>query len=405
MLTPATNSNRFSDANHSPVSVGRWSWLAGVAVFTMLGPISLTLSGSETTEPVVQGLFAASGESMGTRFVIRGYADSEVIFREAAEAAFQRVDELNQCFSDYLRSSECCRLTSEGSHAYQKPVRVSRDLYRVLIFAKQLHAQSDGAVDVTIGPITRLWRRARRRKELPTDEQLASASQLVGFDAVELNSPNEHGTQQDESTTVRLLRKGIRFDFGAVAKGYAADEALRQMEAAGVTACLVDAGGDLAIGAPPPQKEGWTVRVAPLGDERHEVACLLLSDCGVATSGPTARGFRIGDQDYSHIADPQNGRVLIDSISVTTIAPSCMEADGLATAISLLGTVRGCALIDANELVECCCVSDQGESERPKVQKSAGFDNLRTCQRATKPKNDESRIVRESEKADAEMAN
>ena len=142
------------------------------------------------------------------------YSADEPAATAAAKATFDRVHELNGIMSDYDETSEVRRLCD---NAVQKPVAVSPDLWKVLEHAQQVSQRSDGAFDVTVGPVVRLWRRARRQKELPSPEALKKAREVVGYRYIKLDPQRK---------TVELLKKGMRIDLGGIAKGYAMDEAL-----------------------------------------------------------------------------------------------------------------------------------------------------------------------------------
>ena len=156
--------------------------------------------------------------------------------------------------SDYDPESELRRLCDTAGE--RKAVHVSPELWKVLEHAQQVSRQSGGTFDVTVGPVVRLWRRARRQKELPSPQALRQARELVGYQFVRLDAGRQ---------TVELLKKGMRIDLGGIAKGYAMDEALAVLQRHGITRALVEAGGDMRLGDPPPGRAGWRVGIPPLG--------------------------------------------------------------------------------------------------------------------------------------------
>jgi len=269
-----------------------------------------------------QQKFVAEEVHMGTVFRITLYADNA---QDALRAAFERVADLDNKLSDYKPESELNRVCRESfGHA----VPVSDDLFRVLKTALELSASSDGAFDITLGPVIRLW----RLKRVPGRLQIETALNLVGYRNVLLG---EH--------TVELKLPGIQLDLGAIAKGYAAEQALHVLRALGVSRALVAASGDLAIGDPPPDKPGWTVALETL-DERRVTQ--LHNTC-VGTSGDEEQFTEAADGvRYSHIVDPRTGMGLTKRIGVTVISPSCMLADALGTAVSVVTAQRG---IDAGQ--------------------------------------------------------
>jgi thiamine biosynthesis lipoprotein len=252
---------------------------------------------------------------------------------------------LNAVFSDYDSDSEALRL----SHAapMERPLPVSPEMWTVLERSLRLSQRTGGAFDVTIGPLSRLWRRARRRREIPSPDRLRQAVAAIGHQHVRLDS---------EAHAVKLSVPGMRLDFGGIAKGFAADEAIRTMRKLNVQRCLVNAGGDIAMGEPPQQQTGWRIGVAPLEADDPPSRFLRLSNCGIATSGDAWQSVEIGGKRYSHIVDPRTGIGVVDRSSVTVVARDCMTADSLASAVSVLGPRQGIELVEQTCGASCLIV-------------------------------------------------
>lgn len=275
---------------------------------------------------------------MGTTFRIVLYASDAGRARRAAEAALARVAELDAILSDYRTDSELmalCRRAGGG------PAAVGPDLFRVLSSAQDWAVRSDGAFDPTIGPVVRLWRRARRIGERPPADDLARARGLVGHAKLALDA----GTR-----TARLAQPGMLLDLGGIAKGDAADEAQGVLRRYGIASALVAAGGDVVVSAPPPGRGGWSVVVAlPAALADPAMKPLELRDAAVSTSGDAEQFVTIDGVRYSHIVDPRTGVALTGRSAVAVIAPRGATADALATAVSVLGPEEGVALIEATE--------------------------------------------------------
>jgi thiamine biosynthesis lipoprotein len=295
--------------------------------------------------------FTFTEPHMGTRFKIILYAKNDATANRAAKAAFARIADLDGIMSDYRSTSELMRLCQKSGG---EPVPVSDDLFRVLSRAQEVSKLSDGAFDVTVGPVVRLWRRARRTHELPDSKELAQARELVGYHNVRLDSKNQ---------TVQLLKPGMRLDLGGIGKGYAADAALATLKEHGVTRALVAAGGDIAVSGPPPGAEGWTIGIAPLEDpDAKSKRYLILHDAAVSTSGDAEQYLEIGGKRYSHILDPKTGLGLTDRLSVTVVAPKGLSADPLTKVVSVLGPERGLAIIDGLDGVAALVVRKTDKS-------------------------------------------
>jgi len=263
------------------------------------------------------------------------YAPDQASANHASEGAFDRIRQLNGILSDYDSQSELSRLSKTAGTG--RAVPVSEDLWRVLSAAQAVSEQSHGAFDATVGPIVRLWRRARRQRQMPSTERRERARQRVGYRLLTLE-PNTHA--------VRLDREGMKLDLGGIAKGYAVDEAFKVLQKHGIRRALVDAGGDIRLGDPPPDRDGWRVGVAPLEVAAKPSRYLSLSGCAVATSGDAWQYVEIMGRRYSHIVDPRTGLGLTDHSSVTVVAPDGTTADALASAVSVLGPEKGLKLIE-----------------------------------------------------------
>ncbi|MDB6172169.1 MAG: FAD:protein transferase [Chthoniobacteraceae bacterium] len=280
--------------------------------------------------------FAFEKAEMGLPFHITLYAADETVARQSADAAFERIAQLNGVLSDYDSGSELSRLSLSSGQG--KAVPVSPDLWRVLECSQALAEKTDGAFDVTVGPLVNTWRRARRKQELPGAELLAEMRSRVGFKNMRLDAALH---------TVELLKPEMRLDLGAIAKGYAVDEALSVLRRRGIPIALVGGSGDMAAGDPPPDQPGWRIEVAALDLPGAPAAQILfLKNRAIATSGDVFQRLEIGGVRYSHIVDPHTGLGLTDHSLVTIVASNCITADSLATAVSVLGPDRGLKLIE-----------------------------------------------------------
>ncbi len=290
-----------------------------------------------TPDPAALTRFEFTEPQMGMPFRIVVYASDALTASQAAAAAFARVAVLNQVMSDYEDDSELTLLSRTAGSG--QAVRVSDDLWRVLERGQRLAERTRGAFDVTVGPVVQLWRRARRQHELPDPTRLTAALEAVGYRKLELN-PRAH--------TAQLLAPKMRLDLGAIAKGYALDEALQVLRARTVARALVSCGGDIVVGAPPPGKAGWRIEIAPLDvTNAPPPRFVLLKNCALATSGDVFQHVEIEGRRYSHIVDPRTGIGLTDHSLVTVIAPDGATADSLATAVSVLGPQAGLELVEA----------------------------------------------------------
>lgn len=283
-----------------------------------IGACSVT-SGRQTG---AEQRFEYTWPQMGATFKLVFYATDTLLARRAALAVVDRIDTLNAILSDYRPDSELMRLCEQAGTGQK--VAVSADLWRVLHLSARYARRSRGAFDPTVGPLTRLWRRARHLQELPDTGRIEEARALVNWENMILyRNPRR----------VELKNKGMKLDLGGIGQGFAADECLRVLRRFGIKRALADAGGDIALGDPPPGVRGWSVAIP----DQFAPAPLLLSNCGITTSGATARYLEANGRRYSHIVDPRTGWGVSHRVLVTVKAPSATEADAWATAISVMG--------------------------------------------------------------------
>ena len=275
---------------------------------------------------------------MGTGFRIVIYAPDKDLATRAATAAWTRIEELNRILSDYDPNSELSRLSQRTLNGpMTEPVSVSADLWNVLEGALDASRRSDGAFDVTVGPMVRLWRRSRQLHQLPTTQRVEDARRSVGYQNMRLD-PAHH--------TVQLLAARMVLDVGGIAKGYTAEEAVKVIRLYGLDRALVGAAGDLYAGKAPPARNGWRVLVEPLDPAREAHTYAQFRDYACSTSGDTERFVIIDGVRYSHIVDPTTGLGLTRRIGVTVIAPHGITADWASTAVSILGPEKGIAMIE-----------------------------------------------------------
>lgn len=267
---------------------------------------------------------------MGVQARLVLWAPDHAAATAAARAAFARIAELDQVLSDYRAASELSRL---GRQPLNNPVPLSPELRTVLARAQQLAEQSGGAFDITAGPLTALWREARRRGQRPQGSSLEAALERVGWHHLGLDTAH---------STATIFRNGLRLDAGGIAKGYAGDEALATLARHGVTRALVELGGDIVLGDPPPGQEGWPVAVA-LDDTTRRAG--RYRGVAISTSGDDEQFIVIEGRRHSHVIDPRSGEALTGRTGVTVIAPDGLTADGLATLLSVLGAREGHAFL------------------------------------------------------------
>ena len=271
-----------------------------------------------------QTRFEYDYRQMGTQIRLVFYATEKQMADSVANLAFKRIDDLNTKLSDYLEDSELNNLCRQVG----KDVVVSSDLYNILMQSKKISENTNGAFDVTVGPLISLWRKARKTKVLPDKTELDNAKQSVGYRYIDFPKKN----------IVNLTMPGMQLDLGGIGKGYTADEVLKVLEINGITSALVDMGGDISVSNPPPNREYWILAFSYFNQKGKEINQMIkLKNQSVATSGDLFQSIEVDGIKHSHIIDPKTGMALTNSIQVTTIAENAAMADAYASAFSVMG--------------------------------------------------------------------
>jgi len=267
--------------------------------------------------------FSFDEPKMGTVFSITLYAEDSLKAHQAAYLAFARIDEINLALSDYSEESETWQL---NAHQPEGWVPLSDDLATVLELSKQIANETNGAFDPTIGRLVQLWRRARRKNELPDSLLLKEALALSGFDAIVLADKR-----------LRIVNKGMKLDFGGVGKGYAVDEALNVLKEQGYRRSFVSTASSIAVGDAPQDRPSWEFLMEEdLGQADGVSETIACNNCFIASSGDLFQSLELNGKRYSHIIDPSTGQALTNGAFTIVLAPSATLADAYSTAFSVM---------------------------------------------------------------------
>ncbi|MBI3208573.1 MAG: FAD:protein FMN transferase [Candidatus Solibacter usitatus] len=257
--------------------------------------------------------FESAAPHMGTLARITLYAPHSAVAQRAFAAAFARIHAIDAALSDYHPESEVTRLPAGA------PVAISDDLFRVLRVAQTVSRASHGAFDVTLGPLTRLWREARRTRHPPSAESIAEAKRKCGYLFLHLDA---------RKRSVSLLKPGMQLDLGGIGKGFAAEEAILTLRKAGIRRALVAIAGDIAAGEAAPGTTGWRVEAAG--------ALVVIRNQSISTSGDSEQHLDASGVRYSHILDSGTGMGVANSKPVSIVARHGAVADALATAAAAI---------------------------------------------------------------------
>lgn len=295
------------------------------AVMSVL--ISATAPSRAQDHPV---RYEASHEAMGTVFTVAAYGRDLDLLAETVNEAFEEIDRLDRQMSNYKAESE---LSSINREAARKPVVVEPNLFQLIGDSVRYSIETDGAFDITVGPLMKSWGFFRGRGRVPADSEIVQALGRIGYCHVQLDTVRR---------TIHFDKAGIELDLGGIAKGYAVDRVVEILRAHGITRALVSSGTSSIYGlGAPPQERGWKVTVRDPFDAQKAGDVFYLRDFSISTSGNYEKFFKFGAKVYSHIMDPHTGRPVENMLSTAVLASQTTRSDALSTAFYVLGVEGG----------------------------------------------------------------
>lgn len=295
-----------------------------------------------------QEIFKKEMILMGCVFDITVVANSKVAGANYIKMAVGEISRIEKMISSWDQNSQTAKV---NRNAGITPVKVSAELFELIVRAKKISQITDGAFDISYASMDRIWKFDGSVKKMPSKELIANSVQKVGFENVILNKNN---------STVFLKKKGMKIGFGAIGKGYAADKAKQLLKSSGVKAGIINASGDMNTWGKRPNGKEWTVAITNPKNKKHAFAILPISDKAVVTSGNYEKYIVLNNQRYAHIIDPRTGYPTKGILSVSVFANSAELADALATSVFVMGIEVGLNRINQLKGIECVIVDEKG---------------------------------------------
>lgn len=263
---------------------------------------------------------------MGTEFTIDLYAKDAANAQAEADAAFDEIDRLEDLLSNYKPSSELSRIGREAGRA---PVTTDPETFRFLRRSLFWSAQSDGAFDITVGPLLKAWGFYEHGGRIPSESELKALRARVGWQKVRLN--------EAERSVTFTTHDSMDLDPGSIGKGFAVESAEKLLREAGVRSALISAGGSTlyAIGAPPGEA-GWPVKIEDPRSSGIIAATVFLKDTSLSSGACTQKFFIKDGHRYCHILNPRTMRPVEGVLQTTVISPSATDSDALSTVVFVL---------------------------------------------------------------------
>ncbi len=266
---------------------------------------------------------------MGTLFTIVAYGRDARFLAQVANEAFDEIDALDAQMSNYKMESELSHINRDAA---REPVVVEPRLFQLIADSLLYARETDGAFDITVGPLMKAWGFFRGEGRLPSSGDLARIMKHVGY---------RHVQPSPERRTIHFDTSGVELDLGGIAKGYAADRVVDVLRTNGVTVALVSSGTSsiFALGAPPGER-AWRITLRDPFEARKAGDVIYLKNYSFSASGNYERFFKLRGKTYSHIMDPRTGRPVTNMLATVVLAPRAVDSDALSTAFYVLGVAR-----------------------------------------------------------------
>ncbi|MCK4840756.1 MAG: FAD:protein FMN transferase [Methylococcales bacterium] len=284
-----------------------------------------------------------SGAIMGTTFTIKVSSLTDSLTSDALKTQIKALlDQLNGQMSTYQQDSELSKINQNHSSEW---ITVSESLYIVLKQANVISKLSNGAFDITVGPLVNLWGFGPNDMSFaaPTDEKIAQQLSNVGFKYLLFN---------DDKHQIKKQNPMLYLDLSAIAKGYAVDQVGLLLEKNGMSNYMVEIGGELRLKGHNLQNKLWRIAVEkPAANQRMIQKVLPISNVSLATSGDYRNFFELDGVRFSHTIDPRSGKPITHKLaSITILSDTTMKADALATALMVLGVDQGYQLAEKEDI-------------------------------------------------------
>lgn len=295
------------------------------------------------------GTYKRTLKLMGSRFEITVVAENAAVSDQYIDVAVDEITRIEQLISSWDQKSQ----TSEiNRHAGIKPVKVDLELYQLIERAIGISKLSDGAFDISYASMDRIWKFDGSMTKIPSEEAIKQSVSKVGYQKIKLN-PSD--------TTVFLTEEGMKIGFGAIGKGYAADQAKALLDQLGVKGGIINASGDMNTWGKQTNGDDWKVAITNPLNKDKAIALFPLSNSAVVTSGDYEKYIELEGKKFAHIVDPRTGYPTSGIISATVFAPKAELADALATSIFVMGITAGIDRINQLPNIECIIINDEGK--------------------------------------------
>jgi thiamine biosynthesis lipoprotein ApbE len=319
-------------------------------------------------------LFKKAALSMGTVFEVSVYVANKYEAEEAFNDVFKEINRLDYLMSNYKEESE---LSKVNKNAASEPTTCDNELAYVIEQSLQYSDITDGAFDITIGPLMKKWGFFKEQGRVPNKEELKSVLKSVSYKNIIIGEEVKKSLFRDPSIvkTISFKHSGTQIDLGGIGKGYAVDMAIRVLKGNGINSALINFAGNIYAYGTPPEKDSWVIGLQHPRKSERLLGSFEIRDKAVSTSGDYEKFFTIDGERYSHIIDPRTGSPVKGIVCVTIVTDNATRADALSTGVFVLGLDKGMDLIEKLSDVEGIIIYEDADS-RLSIKASSGMEAL-----------------------------
>ena len=319
-------------------------------------------------------LFKKASLTMGTVFETTIYAPDKYVAEKTFNEVVQEINRLDYLMSNYKKESVLSELNRNAS---AEPAACNKELAGVIEQSLQYSDITDGAFDITIGPLMKKWGFFKKKGRIPGKEELESVLESVSYKNIIVEEKTIKSLAKNPGTvkTVFFKNPGTRIDLGGIGKGYAVDKAISVLKQNGISSALINFAGNIYTFGTPPGKDSWVIGLQHPRESEGLLGTFDIKDKAVSTSGDYEKFFIIEGKRYSHIIDPRTGNPVKGIVSATIVTGNAARADALSTGVFVLGLEKGMDLIEQLSDVEGIIVYKDTNSKLS-TKTSSGMQKL-----------------------------
>jgi len=289
---------------------------------------------------------------MGSVFEISLVGTDSASLEYQIQLVIDEIERIENLISEWRPNTQ---ISEVNRNAGIRPVKVDREVFELTRRAISYSILSDGAFDISVAALDKIWRFDGNMDALPSDAAVQNSVTKVGFEKIELDSI---------ASTIFLKQSGMKIGFGSIGKAYAADRGRHILQEMGVKGGLINASGDIALWGKPPEKKSWSIGISDPEKPYKITRKLRMKEGAVATSGNYQKYVMFNGVRYSHIINPRTGYPATELASVTVIGPMAEFANALSTSVMVLGVKKGLKLMERYPQYRFVMITAKGRTLR-----------------------------------------